>query len=114
MFSECLKSIESLMKGIFKQHSWLFRESDPAKKLINICLEKKLVPEYLQNLFSSLRILLESGVLTIRNEEGGYGQGPELSTVPEHFSSYTLHLTASNLLFLMQCNEQLISKGSGR
>ncbi|AZM95024.1 STM4504/CBY_0614 family protein [Vreelandella venusta] len=111
---ECLKSIESLMKGVCKQHSWEFKESDPAKKLINICLENKLVPEYLQNQFSSLRILLESGVPTIRNREGGHGQGPELSTVPEHFASYTLHLTASNLLFLMQCNEQLTNKGSGR
>jgi len=111
---ECLKAIESLMKGICKQHSWEFKESDPAKKLINVCLEKKLVPEYLQNQFSSLRILLESGVPTIRNKEGGHGQGAEVSTVPEHFASYTLHLTASNLLFLMQCNEQLTSKGSGR
>lgn len=40
----------------------------------------------------------ESRVLTIRNKEGGHGQGPELSTVPEHCASYTLHLTASNLL----------------
>lgn len=111
---ESLKSLESLMKGICKQHSWEFKESDPAKKLINICLEKKLVPEYLQNQFSSLRIVLESGVPTIRNKEGGHGQGADITTVPEHFASYTLHLTASNLLFLMQCNEQLISKGSGR
>lgn len=111
---ESLKSLESLMKGICKQHSWEFKESDPAKKLINICLEKKLVPEYLQNQFSSLRIVLESGVPTIRNKEGGHGQGADITTVPEHFASYTLHLTASNLLFLMQCNEQLTSKGSGR
>lgn len=111
---ESLKSLESLMKGICKQHSWEFKESDPAKKLINICLEKKLVPEYLQNQFSSLRIVLESGVPTIRNKEGGHGQGADVTTVPEHFASYTLHLTASNLLFLMQCNEQLTSKGSGR
>lgn len=102
---ESLKSLESLMKGICKQHKWDFKENDPAKKLINVCLDKKLVPEYLQNQFSSLRIVLESGVPTIRNKEGGHGQGAEVTTVPEHFASYTLHLTASNLLFLMQCNE---------
>lgn len=111
---ECLKSIESLIKGICKQHSWSFKESDSARKLINVCLEKNLVPEYLQTQFSSLRILLESGVPTIRNKEGAHGQGTEVSTVPEHFASYALHLTASNLLFLMQCNEQLTSKGNGR
>jgi len=111
---ESLKSLESLMKGICKQHSWDFKESDPAKKLINICLYQKLVPEYLQNQFSSLRVVLESGVPTIRNKEGGHGQGADVTTVPKHFASYTLHLTASNLLFLMQCNEQLTCKGSGR
>ena len=107
---ESLKSLESLMKGICKQHSWGFKESDSAKKLINVCLDKKLVPEYLQNQFSSLRIVLESGVPTIRNKEGGHGQGAVVSSVPEHLASYTLHLTASNLLFLMQCNEQLTKK----
>jgi hypothetical protein len=111
---DCLKSFESLIKGICTQHSWVFKETDPAKKLIGICLDKGLVPEYLQNQFSSLRILFESGVPTIRNKEGGHGQGTEISNVPEHFASYTLHLTASNLLFLMQCNDQLTSKGSGR
>lgn len=111
---ESLKSLESLMKGICKQHSWKFKESDSAKSLINICLDQNLVPGYLQNQFCSLRIVLESGVPTIRNKEGGHGQGADVTTVPEHFTSYTLHLTASNLLFLMQCNEQLTSKGSER
>jgi len=50
---------------------------------------------------------LESGIPTIRNKEGGHGQGVNISNVPEHFASYSLHLTASNLLFLMQCSEKL-------
>lgn len=109
---EALKSIESLMKGICEDNNWEYKENDPAKKLINVCLEKELVPSYLQNQFSSLRILLESGVPTIRNKEGGHGQGAEITSVPEHFASYTLHLTATNLLFLMQCNEQLTSQST--
>lgn len=56
--------------------------------------------DYLQNQFSSVRILLESGIPTVRNKEGGHGQGSEASVVPEHLASYTLHLTATNLLFL--------------
>lgn len=104
--NDCLKSFESLMKAIHKRHSWSFNENDTAKKLINSCLVNNLVPEYLQNQFTSIRILLESGIPTIRNKEGGHGQGSEITVVPEHLASYTIHLTATNLLFLSKCEEQ--------
>lgn len=105
--NDCLKSFESLMKAIHTKNSWSFNSTDTAKKLINSCLSHNLVPDYLQNQFSSIRILLESGIPTIRNKEGGHGQGCEISEVPEYLASYTLHLTASNLLFLVKCEEQL-------
>ena len=100
---ECLKSFESLMKAICGKHSWPYNQNDTAKKLIDICLSNNLVPSYLQNQFSAIRMLLESGIPTVRNKEGGHGQGTEVTTVPEHLASYTLHLTATNLLFLANC-----------
>lgn len=103
--NDCLKSFESLMKAIHEKHSWPYSQNDTAKKLISSCLSNNLVPEYLQNQFSSVRILLESGIPTVRNKEGGHGQGAEISNVPEHLASYTLHLTATNLLFLANCEE---------
>lgn len=110
--NDCLKSFESLMKAIHEKHSWPYGQNDTAKKLINSCLSNNLVPEYLQNQFSSVRILLESGIPTVRNKEGGHGQGAEISTVPEHLASYTLHLTATNLLFLANCEEKHNSQGA--
>lgn len=104
--NDCLKSFESLMKAIHEQHSWPFNRNDTAKKLISSCLTNGLVPEYLQNQFSSVRTLLESGIPTVRNKEGGHGQGTEVTSVPEHLASYTLHLTATNLLFLAKCEEK--------
>ncbi|OCH27149.1 hypothetical protein A6E13_19855 [Aliivibrio fischeri] len=104
--NDCLKSFESLMKAIHDKHSWKYQPNDTAKKLINSCLVNELVPEYLQNQFSSVRILLESGIPTVRNKEGGHGQGTEITSVPEHLASYTLHLTATNLLFLAKCEEK--------
>lgn len=108
-FKECLndslKAFESLMKAIHKKHSWTFNQNDTSKKLINSCLTKGLIPLYLQNQFSSLNILLESGIPTIRNKEGGHGQGHEVKEVPEYLASYALHLTATNLLFLTKCEE---------
>jgi hypothetical protein len=103
--NDCLKSFESLMKAIHDKHLWPYNKNDTAKKLINSCLVNKLVPEYLQNQFSSIRTLLESGIPTVRNKEGGHGQGSEISTIPEYLAGYTLHLTATNLLFLAKCEQ---------
>lgn len=105
--NDCLKSFESLMKALHVKRGWDFNQNDTAKKLINGCLTNGLIPEYMQNEFSSLRSLLESGIPTIRNKEGGHGQGHEVTTVPEHLASYALHLTASTLLFLAKCDENL-------
>ena len=88
----------------------MFSRDDTAKKLVSVCLDNNLIPAYLQNQFSSLRALLESGVPTIRNKEGGHGQGTSITDVPEHLVSYALHLTATNLLFLMNC-ELVVKKG---
>lgn len=105
--NDCLKSFESLMKAIHEKHCWSYNPNDTAKKLINSCLSNNLVPDYLQSQFSSVRMLLESGIPTVRNKEGGHGQGSDVTTVPDYLASYTLHLTATNLLFLANCEKKL-------
>lgn len=103
--NECLKAFESVMKAIHKKHSWSISKSDNSKKLVNSCLTNGLIPQYLQTQFCSIGTLLESGVATIRNKGGAHGQGTEIVDVPEYLASYALHLTASNLLFLIKCEE---------
>lgn len=103
--NDCLKSFESLMKSIHVHHGWQYNPKDTAKQLINGLFSNGLIPDYLQSQYSSLRSLLESGVPTIRNKEGGHGQGSDISEVSEFMASYMLHLTATNLLFLAKCEE---------
>ncbi|MFT5708564.1 MAG: hypothetical protein ACI9ES_002867 [Oceanospirillaceae bacterium] len=103
---DCLKSFESLMKAICEKRGWAFGENDTAKRLINICLTNNLVPTYMQEQFSQFRALLESGVPTVRNKEGGHGQGAEIKNVSANMVSYTLHLTATNIVFLGQCEKE--------
>lgn len=103
--NDCLKAFESVMKSIHKKQSWNYKASDSSKNLINSCLTNNLIPQYLQTQFCAIANLLESGVPPIRNKEGGHGQGAEVKEVPEHLASYALHLTASNLLFLIKCEE---------
>lgn len=107
--NDCLKSFESLMKAIHDKNNWQYGKTDTASKLINSCLEKQLVPPYLQGQFTSLKTMLETGIPTIRNKISGHGQGTVITNVPRELVSYMLHLTATNLLYLAQCDVALSS-----
>ncbi|WP_409260774.1 STM4504/CBY_0614 family protein [Pseudomonas putida] len=101
------KSLESTMKVICLKRGWPFKKTDTAKKLINICIENGLFPAYYQSHLAALANLLEGGVPTIRNNEGGHGQGGETKTVEPHIASYTLHMTASAIVLLAKSHESL-------
>lgn len=104
--NECLKSFESVMKAICEKRKWKYDPKDTAKKLIETCLANELIPNYLQNQFMSLRLLLESGIPTVRNKLGGHGQGAEKITVEDDMVGYALHLTATNILFLVDAEKR--------
>jgi hypothetical protein len=77
---------------------------DTAKTLITTCLNNGLLPPYIDSQFSSIRSLLESGVTTIRNKNGGHGQGTTPVAVPEYLARYALNLTATTILFLVEAH----------
>lgn len=70
-------------------------------------LSQNLIPAYLQSQFTSLKTMLETGIPTIRNKNAGHGQGADIKEVPEELASYMLHLTATNLLFLLKCEKNI-------
>jgi hypothetical protein len=106
--NECLKSFESTMKAICTKRGWAYdSEKATASNLINICLQKKLIPDYLQSQFNSLRSSLESGIPTVRNRTSGHGQGSQISEVPSYLASYLLHLTATTVLLLADAEKAL-------
>jgi hypothetical protein len=100
--AEGLKAFESTMKIICKEKGWAYNQTDPAKKLIQICFQNNLVPSFTQNQFTSLQNLLESGIPTIRNKLGGHGQGQELQKVDDEMTRYGLNLTGANIIFLVE------------
>jgi hypothetical protein len=101
---DSLKAFESTMKAICKLRGWATQSGDTAKSLIAACLSNGLLPPYLESQFSSLRSLLESGVPTVRNKNGGHGQGADPVVVPEYLARYALNLTATTVLFLVEAN----------
>ena len=82
--NECLKSFESAMKVICDIRGWPYKPTDTAKNLIEICLNNKLIPEFWQQNFTSLRSLLESSIPIGRNKLSGHGQGSEQVSVPDY------------------------------
>jgi len=98
--NECLKSFESTLKVICDKNSWSYSQNDTSSKLVKICFENNLIPAYMQSQFTSLQSLLTSGVPTIRNRNSGHGQGVQQIEVTDEMTSYILHLTATNILFL--------------
>lgn len=108
-YKECLvdalKAFESTMKTICSLRGWSTQPTDTAKRLIATCMNNSLFPTYLDSQFSSLRLLLESGVPTVRNKNGGHGQGAVTVDVPEYFARYTLNLTATTILFMVEAHQ---------
>ncbi len=103
----CCKSFESVMKIICDKRQWQYNQNDTAKTLIEICFENKLIPDYLQNKFNSLKNLLESSISTVRNKAGAHGKGTNNVIIPEYLASYTINMTATTLIFLIEAEKSL-------
>jgi len=105
--TDCLKSFESVLKIICEEKKWDYDAKDTSSKLIQICLDNDLIPLYMQNQFTSLRSLLESGIPTLRNRLGGHGQGAIATSVDDFIANYALNLTASNIKFLISLEKDI-------
>ncbi len=102
--AEALKAFESTMKTICDRRGWGYPPNATANTLIEAIFKNGLIPSEMQSHFASLRTTLESGVPTIRNRKAGHGQGSEPVEVPDYFAAYALHLTATNIVFLVNAH----------
>jgi hypothetical protein len=100
--SNASKAFESTMKSVCSLMDWKFPENATAKPLIDICIENGLIPQPLQGHFGSLRATLENGLPTISNRIARHGQGKRRVTVLDHYAAYALHLSATNIVFLVE------------
>jgi hypothetical protein len=105
--AEALKAFESTMKSICKARKWSHPPNATALPLIKLLFDKGLLPAELESHFAGLRSAMESGLPTISNRTSRHGQGPEATTIPQHFAAYALHLLASNVVFLVEAHKAL-------
>lgn len=101
---DALKSFESTMKAICQENKWEEPDSKNCKKLIQVCFDNGLIPPDLKSEFNSLRTTLESGLPTVRNKNGGHGQGKNTVKVPDYLARYALNLAGTNIILLMEAN----------
>lgn len=104
---DALNAFESTMKTICDKRGWAYSTTATASKLIDVVLTEELIPKYLQTHLTSLRSILESGVPTVRNKTSGHGQGAQPISVPEYLAAYVLHLTAANVVLLVEAYQNL-------
>ena len=97
---DALKAFESTMKIILTANSKTYGTGDTASKLILACRDAGLMPAYNESQLSSLVNVLTSGIPTLRNRNGGHGQGEAVRTVEPEIVAYGLHLTASAIVML--------------
>jgi Domain of unknown function (DUF7014)/AbiJ N-terminal domain 4 len=105
--ADALKAFESTMKSILDERKWQYdKERDTARNLLQILFDHQLIPAMLQNQFTQIRGLLESGLPTIRNRTSGHGQGAEPVSLPKYIAEYALHMAAANIVFLVHAHEE--------
>jgi len=107
--NEALKAFESTMKAISTKMGWTFDPGSTATKLIALMVDRGLISASQESYFAGFRAALESGVPTLRNKQSGHGQGAAIVPVPDYIAAFALHLTASNIVFLMAAYNEITS-----
>lgn len=105
--SDALKAFESTMKSILQKRKWSYNTTDTASKLISACLANELIPKYMQTHFTGLKMMLESGVPTVRNKTASHGQGSTIVPLDDHYASYVLYTALANMKLLIECEADI-------
>ncbi|HRJ60071.1 MAG TPA: HEPN domain-containing protein, partial [Azospirillaceae bacterium] len=100
-------AFESTLKAICEKRGWTYDKGATAGRLLKIVRDNGLYPDYLDKSFEQLLAVLGSGLPTVRNQEGGHGQGAEVRETPAHVVALALHLAAAKILYLVECERAL-------
>jgi AbiJ-like protein/uncharacterized protein DUF7014 len=89
-----LKAFESTIKVICDLKTWTPPPNATAAPLVQLVIEKRLIPVYLK---SSL-----DGLATLSNRSSRHGQGAQVRSMPPYLAAYALHLAATNIVMLVE------------
>src|SRR5450830_1145860 len=108
---DALKAFESTLKVILIANGKTYVPGATASKLVLECTGAGLIPSYNESHLTSLGNVLISGIPTLRNKNGGHGQGQTIRTVEPEVVAYGLHLTGAAILMLagLEAKRQMLS-----
>ena len=96
-----LRAFESTLKAICAQQDWVYQPDANASELIKVVRKNGLFSKDFGNGLDTYISMMKTGVPTVRNKAGGHGEAPGEPEVPPYLAAYTLHLTASNIVMLV-------------
>lgn len=103
--SEANKAYESTMKSILTKLQISYNTSDTASQLIRKFYDEDLIFSHTESFTNNLNEILK-GLPTIRNNQGGHGQGLDPKKVDKSYAEFALHLCGSFIVFLIQRYEE--------
>lgn len=101
------RAFESAMKAICSKHKWPISDGDRAADLIKKLRERHLFPEFLGPGLDTFIAMLKTGLPNVRNSLGAHGELPHTESVSAHFATYALHMTATNIVFLINAERNI-------
>ena len=103
--SEANKAYESTMKSILTKLQISYTPSDTASQLIKKFYDNDLIFSHTESFTNNLNEILK-GLPTIRNNQGGHGQGLDSKKVDKSYAEFALHLCGSFIVFLIERYEE--------
>lgn len=93
------KAFESVLKSICQEMHYPYdKDKDRIIRLLQHLSDNNFYPKSLENHLNGIRVTLESGAVTLRNQKSAHGQGQEIVDVPDEYAEYTLGLVATNVV----------------
>ena len=96
------KAFESAMEVICYELQYAVQsKKKSAGVYLSVLRNNNFYPSYLNDHLTHLCNTLEKGLPCVRNEDGSHGAGIKSTNVSDAFADYALHLTATNIVFLV-------------
>ena len=96
------RAFETTLKTICRERGWDFNPGDRASELVTLVRNRGLLPPYLDRGLDTYVALLKTGLPGVRNSAGGHGDEPAATPVPSYIAAHALHLTAANIVLLVE------------
>jgi HEPN domain len=105
-YKDCIvaaqRAFESTLKAICTARNWSYAPGDRATELVTAVRKQGLFPDFLGKAMDTYIAMLKTGLPGVRNNAGGHGDEPNAPVVPGYLAAYALHLTAANIVLVVE------------